>query len=159
MCSNPLEISYSHIAQITLQDAPNVISQGFSSSICCQGETVTSNKIYFRHFLFLPTSFLLFIPLIPRVRSYSGSNPLLGAIVVGVSSTLGGCNEFSQTVWVKRPLTGTGGLWWTCCTHKPWRNARQFSVVTLYCKSVSNPPLRSLHHSTENRRADGAMGK
>lgn len=47
MCSDPLEISYSHIAEITLQDAPNVISQGFSNRICSDGETPTSNIMDF----------------------------------------------------------------------------------------------------------------
>lgn len=36
MCSNPLEISYSHIAEIALQDAPNVISQGFPPSFAAK---------------------------------------------------------------------------------------------------------------------------
>lgn len=46
MCLNPLEISYSHIAEITLQAGPNVIFTGFpsSTSVRCQCETVTSNK-------------------------------------------------------------------------------------------------------------------
>lgn len=39
MCLDPLEISYSHIAVITLQDAPNVISQGFSNSILQEYDT------------------------------------------------------------------------------------------------------------------------
>lgn len=47
MCLNPLEISYSHIVEITLQDTPNVISRGFSTSICCQGKTRTSNIMDF----------------------------------------------------------------------------------------------------------------
>lgn len=106
MCSNPLEISYSHIAEITLQDAPNVISQGFSTSICCQGETLTSNIMDFRLFPSLPASLLLFIPLLESVLSYSGWNSLPVANVVDVSSILGGGNE---TVLEKRPRTGRGG--------------------------------------------------
>lgn len=60
MCLNPLEISYSHIAEITLQDAHNVISQGFSTSICCQGETLTSNIMDFCLFPPLSSSLMLF---------------------------------------------------------------------------------------------------
>lgn len=52
MCLNPLEISYSHIAEITLQAGPNVIFTGFpsSTSIPCQCETVTSNIMDFLFF-------------------------------------------------------------------------------------------------------------
>lgn len=50
MCLDPSEISYSHITEITLQDAPNVISLGFSNRISCNSEILTSNIMDFSLF-------------------------------------------------------------------------------------------------------------
>lgn len=106
---------------------------------------LTSNIMDFRLSPSLPTSLLLFIRLIESVLSYSGWSSLPVIIVVNVSSILGGCNEFSQNSFKEETTHRHRGLWWTCCTHQPWRNAWQFSVVTLYCKSVSFPWLSMLH--------------
>lgn len=160
MCSNPLEISYSHIAKITLQDAPNVISQGFSTSICCQDQTLTSNIMDFRLFPSLPTSLMLFIPLLESVSVLLWLNFPPIFIVVDASSILGGCNEFSQTGFEKRPLTSTGGYRecvYTFGAHQPWRKSLAVQCCYTLLQKCFNP-LTS-HASlipVTNRKADSA---
>lgn len=134
MCLNPLEISYSHIAEITLQDAPNVISQGFSTSICCQGETLTSNIMDFCLFPPLSSSLMLFpsqslfCPLleISFLLSLLWTQALFQVYVINLAKQ-----------FYRRDHSHTeAGLRRTCyifSAYQPWRKARQFQfcVVTL----------------------------
>lgn len=160
MCSNPLEISYSHIAKITLQDAPNVIWQGFSTSSCCQHQTLTSNIMDFRLFPSLPTSLMLFIPFLESVVSCYGwiSPPIF--IAVDVSSILGGCNEFSQTGFEKGPLTSKRGYRecvFAFAAHQPWRKSLAVQCCYTLLRKCFNP--LTFHASlirVTNRKADSA---
>lgn len=71
MCLNPLEISYSHIAEITLQAGPNVIFTGFpsSTSIRCQCETLTSNRMDFLFSFFWCVHLFSLSRLVPFIDS------------------------------------------------------------------------------------------
>lgn len=160
MCSNPLEISYSHIAEITLQDAPNVISQGFSTSIWCQGETLTSNIMDFRLFPSLPTSLLLFVPLIRSVLSC----PLL--FVVDVRSIFGvDVMNLAKQSSQKRPLTDRGGVGAMAnVLHFCFLSALEESSPVQCCYTLLQKCFYpSTSHASltllKNRRADGAMLK
>lgn len=104
MCLNPLEISYSHIAEITLQAGPNVIFTGFpsSTSIRCQYETVTSNIM---DFLF-PFSFFWCVHLFSLSRLVPFTDSVYLRPAVDISCPSCRCRACELTVSITKNSTG-----------------------------------------------------
>lgn len=114
-------------------------SQGFSTSICGQGETPTSNIMDFRLFPSLPTFLLMSAPLIESAPPHSGWNSPPSRHCCGCELYFeGGRDEFSHSGL--REVTNhrhRGGCGWTRCTPRPWTEAP--TVVFYFIASVSIP--------------------